>query len=343
MTTLNLGAHLCAALEKPFHWALHHLPLDLLDEWARVAFFSKGPYFELFPKGWGASYPQLQRLFSIHPKTPIPRVKISWINEKTLQCILYREGSFRVRQSQGLPAEIRDAQFRFIPPPDGKKEVCLLLAGWGEHGYVLRMRLAKLLWKKGIGTLLLENPFHGHRLVPGRRGAPVWTVAEAGHLVHAAVYEGRALVKHFEDLGYQLGVAGFSMGGSLAAWIAVKHPHPLPTTLLATPPSPEVGFLGGVIRKGIAWQQLSQLKYPEEKLRNLLGRVSLLNVAPPLPGKRIIMMGARADRVVPAATIVDLHRYWPHSQLRWCPGGHISLWLFEVKAMVQAIEDSFLG
>jgi len=329
------------AVSWPWKWSSRLLPLHLLDEGAGLALLSKAPYFQVFPKGWGAGLSELNKIFELNLPLPMPKIKITWLEEKKDGHLPYQEGTFWVPQSEHLPEEIRDAHFRFIPPTSPDKKLCLLLAGWGEHGYNLRMRLARALYEAGIGTLLLENPFHGRRIVPGRAGTPVLTVAESGYLVHAAVYEGRALLRYFNDQGFAVGVSGFSMGGAMAGMIAVSHPHPLPTALLAAPYSPEVGMLGGLLRRGINWKQLSTLKDPEEKLRKLFRQVSLLGLDPPMKGSRIIMMGARNDRIVRAKFIEEFHRHWSHSELRWRPGGHISLWLFEVDAMSATIIDSF--
>lgn len=338
---LHLNQSLRHAAQVPLDWAYRLLPHYLLDEGAGLAYLTKVPHFQVFPQGWGASYSQLQDIYSIKPLHPLAHLKIRWSPAKRDGSVLYKEGEFRVPQSEDLPEGIRDAHFRFICPTYPSMKLCLILAGWGEHGYNLRMRLARALYEKGIGSLLLENPYHGRRIVPGRAGTPVLTVAEAGHLVHAAAYEGRGLLHYFKKQGYKVGVAGFSMGGTIAAWISLRNPYPLPTTLMAAPYSPEVGLCDGIMRRGIVWGKLSKLKDPEGKLRKLLGRVSLLDFPPPKKSRRIIMLAARHDRIIPPESVRAFHEHWPTSELRWRPGGHISMWLFDVASMVDAIVDSF--
>lgn len=322
-------------------WATQLLPLHWLDEGAGLALWSKAPALRVFPQGWGATLSQLRDIFTFDLSHPIPSLKIRWSKQQQ-GAFSFREGVFRVPQSEHLPGEIRDAHFRFIPPVGRGKRVTLLLAGWGDHGYNLRMRLVRRLRDRGIGTVLLENPYHGRRIVPGRAGAPVSTVAEMGYLVRAAVFEGRALLKHLHGRGYQVGVSGFSMGGSIAAMIVLGYPHPLPTSLFATPHSPEVASLEGIFRKGIPWKQFSKVKNPEEKMRRIFRRVSLLKFAPPPPESPIIMVAARFDRIVRAKFVEALHRHWSHSELRWRPGGHVSMLFLEGEAMAQAIEDGFV-
>jgi pimeloyl-ACP methyl ester carboxylesterase len=337
----QLNQALRQAVHVPLDWAYRLLPHYLLDEGAGLAYFTKVPHFQVFPEGWGAPYSQLKEIYTIQPPHPLSDLKIRWSPAKREKALLYKEGEFRVPQSEGLPEEIRDAHFRFICPTHPSMKLCLILAGWGEHGYNLRMRLVRALHAKGIGSLLLENPYHGRRILPGRAGTPVLTVAEPGHLVRAAAYEGRGLLHYFNKQGYEVGVAGFSMGGTIAAWISLRHPYPLPTTLMAAPYSPEVGLCDGIMRRGIVWSKLANLKDPEEKLRKLLRRVSLLNIPPPKKVQRIIMLAARNDRIIPPESVRAFHEHWSQSELRWRPGGHISMWLFDVPSMAQSITDSF--
>jgi pimeloyl-ACP methyl ester carboxylesterase len=53
------------------------------------------------------------------------------------------------------------------------------------------------------------------------------------------------------------------------------------------------------------------------------------------------MVAARDDRVVSPESVEKFHRHWPTSQLRWVPGGHVSMLLFEVEAMADAIAQTF--
>jgi surfactin synthase thioesterase subunit len=203
------------------------------------------------------------------------------------------------------------------------------------------MRLVHALLERNIGALLLENPFHGRRTLPGRVGAPVSSILELATLARAAVSEGRALLHHFKREGYQTALSGFSMGGNFAGIIAAILPYSLPTTLLAAPHSPEIPFFEGIFQKGIHWNSFKRIKDPQTTLRHLFQRVSILNMKAPEWARRVILLGGRSDRIVSPNSVDRLHHYWKGSELRWRPGGHISLWLLEVPAMANAIADSF--
>lgn len=319
----------------------NRMPLHLLDELPRLVLWLKVPRFKIFPEGWGAPLSQLNQLFHLPKHYKIPEINIRWSHKKIPGPFSIREGTFRVPESEHLPEKIRHAHFREILPPSPSQKICLLLAGWGDHGYNLRMRLARVLHRKGIGTLLLENPYHGRRYLEERPGPPVFSVKELGWLARAACSEGMALVQHYKNQGFEIGISGFSMGGGFAGTIAVLLPYPLPTTLLAAPPSAEIPLLEGVMGKGIDWRAFSSTPHPKEKIRRLFRRVSLLNAPPPPKGSRIILFGAKKDKIVLASSIRKLHRHWKGSQLRWREGGHLSLWLFEVEAMAESIRESF--
>jgi alpha/beta hydrolase family protein len=316
-------------------------PMHWLDEAAGLALSFKLTPFWVFPEGWGARLPELKKNFTVGPIPKIPPIHIQWQKEQHPHGDYYREGSFWVPESQHLPESIREAHFRFIHPPRGSKKICLMLAGWGDHGYNLRMRLVHALRDLGVGALLLENPFHGRRILPGRVGAPVSNVLELAHLARAAVSEGRALIHHFKNQGYQVGLSGFSMGGNFAGIIAAILPYYVPTTLLAAPHSAEIPFFKGVFQKGIHWKSFSKVKNPKKTLRDLFQRVSLLKIKPHAWAHRAILLGGKADRFVTPHSVMQLHHHWKGSELRWRPGGHVSLWLLEIPAMVQAIADSF--
>jgi hypothetical protein len=322
-------------------FAYRIFPMHWLDEAAGVALSFKLTPFWVFPEGWGASIPDLKKHFTVGPIPRIPSIKIRWQQEMHPHGDYYQEGVFSVPESQHLPESIWEAHFRFIHPPKGSKKLCLILAGWGDHGYNLRMRLVHALRKKGVGALLLENPFHGRRTLPGRVGAPVSSVLELAHLARAAISEGRALIQHFKHDGYQTGVSGFSMGGNFAGFIAAIMPYHVPTALLAAPHSAEIPFFKGIFQKGIHWKAFSEVRDPKKTLRNLFQRVSLLKVKPHEWAHRAILLGGRADRFVTPHSVIQLQQHWKGPELRWRPGGHISLWLLEIPAMAEAIADSF--
>jgi len=325
----------------PKKWAYQRLPLHWFDEAAGWVVSIKSLPYGIFAEGWGTSLQNLEKLYSLKKVPKISPIRISWLEESFHEHIPFIEGTFQVPQAKNLPPPMVEAHFRFIPPPGNSKKLCLLFAGWGDHGYNLRMRMVSILHQLRIGALLLESPFHGRRAFPDRTGSPAFTVEESGQLGHAAIAEGRALLHFFKKEGYRVGLSGFSMGGGFAGTLAAISQNALPTTLLAAPYSPEVSFLKGVLRRGIHWESLGGVDNPQEVLRKLFRRVSILNLPPPKSSPKTIFLGGKSDRVIPAPYIQKFHRHWVGSEIRWRPGGHVSLWLFEIPAMAAAIADSF--
>jgi pimeloyl-ACP methyl ester carboxylesterase len=53
-----------------------------------------------------------------------------------------------------------------------------------------------------------------------------------------------------------------------------------------------------------------------------------------------VIVGARHDGYVPPGETTALHAYWPGSELRWVPGGHISAVVTQRQTLRQALRDA---
>jgi dienelactone hydrolase len=156
----------------------------------------------------------------------------------------------------------------------------------------------------------------------------------------SAVVEARGILTWLRNQGRDVGVAGYSMGGNTAAIVAASLPYSLAAAPMAASHSPSPVFLDGVLWHGVSWDALGG-QDEADRLREVLGRVSVLRI-PALPHtSTAVIVGARSDAYIPQSAVQDLANHWPGSELRWLPGGHATLVWFRKDQLARAVIDSF--
>lgn len=291
----------------------------------------------IFPGGWGEPW-AVARLDDIGPlQTDPPDISIGWESADRLGDRTVTDGHFGALTE--VPAAAKTASVRLIEPAEGTDRMCLLMAAWNDHGYNTRQQLADALVARGIGSLILEIPYYGSRRTVGDDEQPIQTVADFALMGLGAVTEGRALLQHFRHR-YRMGVAGYSMGGNLAALVGASAGFPIAMAPLAASHSPGPVFLDGVISHGIQWDALGG-KATNERLRSTLTAASVLRLPTPPWAEAAVLVAARSDGFIPATAVELLHQHWSGSELRWRRGGHATLLWRQKAALADAIEDSF--
>ncbi len=291
----------------------------------------------IFPGGWGDAT-AVQSLGDVSRfREETPEIAIAWKAPRNLPDRVVRDGRFETFAD--VPAEARIASIRVIEPLDGAERMCLLMAAWNDHGYGTRERLALELVNRGIGSVMLENPYYGGRRVMGPDEQPVHTVADFARMGFGAVAEGRALLHHFRG-EHTMGVAGYSMGGNISALVGAAAGFPVAMAPLAPSHSPGPVFLEGVISRGIQWSALGGVS-ERGKLTEALGSVSVLRLPTPEWASAAVLVAGRSDGFVPSAATRQLHEHWVGSELRIIGGGHATMLVRQRPAFAEAIADSF--
>jgi hypothetical protein len=254
--------------------------------------------------------------------------------------LVMRNGSFDSPERR-LPAG-RRARVRLIEPQGAADGAFVLMASSGDQGFAAREAFVAPLVRRGLAALLLENPYYGSRRPIGQQGAAVRTVSDLALMATAAVREGRALVSWLRTRGYpRVGVAGFSMGGQMAAMIAASSPFPLAVAALAPSVTPASVFVVGYLRHAV---DLAALGGPEAKaaLDRRLRRFDVRALPPPPPGSSAVVVGARRDGIVPPADPLAIAEHWG-AELRWLDAGHVSAVLFHGEGLRRAVRDALAG
>lgn len=116
-----------------------------------------------------------------------------------------------------IPSAARTSYFELTLPqgasPRIKPPVCVLLGHMDEHSWSGRRRMASQLAHHGVGSLILETPFHGRR-----RAQATQTVSQQLVLHWQLLRETQALVHWLrQDRFEHVGVSGIGLGALVAA------------------------------------------------------------------------------------------------------------------------------
>jgi pimeloyl-ACP methyl ester carboxylesterase len=304
-----------------------------------------------FREGWG----DLARLKELcrnggPPADPLQPIEVAWEESIESATVLTRRGAFDSPYTGlPLPEESRRAYFELVLPRAATTEtpICLHFAATGDEGFTRRRQaLALPLLRDGIGSLILENPYYGRRRPAGQQGKMLNRFSDLIAMGGAAVEEGRSLVQWLRREGYgRLGVCGISMGGSMAARVAVLDAEPLAVVCCVTAHSASAVFTEGILKNYLAWDVLDSGLDGEGPamalVRQMLDLTDLRRTPPPLRPEAVFLVAARRDAYIPAASAALLHAHWRGSTMRWLGGGHVGAFLFHRRDFVTAIRDAF--
>jgi hypothetical protein len=289
----------------------------------------------VFSQGWGDA--ATIELVDITAAGPPASIDVEWGRPDTSGALVQTDGRFAAPLT-GLPDAAQQGHVLHVAPHGDAMGTCVLLPAWNDEGYGTRLRFATRLAARGLASYVLEAPFYGHRRsAPG--GSPVRTVADFALLTRSIVEEGRSLVAGLARTGAPTGVAGYSMGGSLAATVGATLDLPIAVAPLAAAHAPSSVFSEGVLSNGVAWDALE----PEGRTRltEVLLGPSLLRIDPTPATRTAVLVGATRDGFVTPPVTKAIHDHWPGSELRWVRAGHATLLWWHIDDLVQAIADSF--
>jgi hypothetical protein len=241
-----------------------------------------------------------------------------------------------------LPREVARARVCVYLPRGRVCGVCLHLGGLGEQTFARREWLARELVKSGIGSVLLETPYHGTRRPTIQRGGGgITSIADQMRLSTAVVAESAALLGWLRAVGYRAAVSGFSMGGSLAAFTAVRVPWPIDLVAAGLPMSGSHVAAQGLLRRLVCWEALGGAHDGVTALTRAYDSVALHHFGPPVDASRAHLIGFCRDGIVPASSTRAIHAHWPGSSLSWVDTGHVGGFLRSHHALAQGIRRAF--
>jgi pimeloyl-ACP methyl ester carboxylesterase len=214
---------------------------------------------------------------------------------------------------------------------------CVILAASRDERYWIREQVFGALIDRGIDLYFLENPFYGLRR--SGRGPSDISVTEHGLMALGMVLEARALLEYLKPKYRKLAVAGYSMGGHMAALTSAVCPFPIACAALATGASASAIYTRGLLSRSVDIAALGG-NGASERLHRLFDVADIANYRPPVRVDAAVITGSRYDGYVLASETERLHRHWKASTLHWIDGGHFSALITERRVLRACVEEA---
>ena len=311
-------------------------PIDLL---APVG-FRLDRRSKVFVGGWGD--PDALGLFDrgLTAADPLPALELQWSRKEEHRGFRVRRASVTSPVADMLPPDTRVVTVEWIEPAQGSDRVVVLLPAWNDEHFAARRKFATALAVRGVSSLIADIAFYGARRIHPVSTPAIRTVGEFAVMGYSAVAEARGLVAVATGMGHG-GVAGYSMGGNLAAHVSATVARPIATAPLAASHGPAPVYLRGALHRAIAWPALGGRQDARSRLEDLLAKASVLHL-PPLAHHpaAVLVSGSRDGFVLPEFSR-DLAAHWG-AELRTVHGvGHGTLLWRHRPVLLDAIVDSF--
>ena len=308
-------------------------PLDLVVAW--LARRSK-----LFSLGWGdeAIFARLSDRFSYSaPPSPIA---VNWSTGVEHRGITHRDGTF-CSPLELLPESARTVHVRTWTGA-GHEAACIFLAASRDEGFRLREDVFGGLSARRFDLYFLENPFYGTRRTS--QGPSHMTVSDQGLMALGMVLEARALVESLRSRYRKMVVAGYSMGGHMAAITAAVTPFAIGCAALATGASATSIYLRGLLSWSVDLDALvdesDSRRSAKARLAQLFDVADLTRYPLPVRPDAAVIAGCKRDGYVFNSETERLHQHWKNSTLSWIPAGHFSALVTSRRALCDCIAEA---
>jgi hypothetical protein len=295
---------------------------------------------KIFTSGWGDEEFLTRLHEQVSPAELPDAISLSWQSRIPRNGVLFRDGSFPSPLSE-LPDPARVVHLRALTRP-GNGMACVLLAGSHDEGYRIRERVFGSLVNRGVDLYLLENPYYGVRRIPG--GVAAIKVSDQAMMAVAMVMEARSLLGWLRPQYEKLEVAGYSMGGHMAAITAAVTAFPVACAALATGASASTIYTRGLMSWCVDFDGLAgdpaQQSAARERLHGVFDAADITNYPPPRRVDAAIILGCSRDGYVLRSETERLHQHWAGSTLRWLNAGHFSALVTSRKALGDCLVDA---
>lgn len=309
-------------------------PLDL----AVAAYLSRRP--KLFSHGWGEEtlFARLSDRESYFD--PPPPIAIRWSAGRERRGTTVRDGVF-LSPLDLLPEQTRAVHVRAWTRAE-HKAACVILAASRDEGFGARERIFGGLSKRGLDLYFMENPFYGSRRTP--QGPLRITISDHGKMALGMVLEARAVLEHLRPLYTKLVIAGYSLGGHMAAITAAVTPLPMGCAALATGACASSIYTRGLLSWSVDLDALGGAPERRAAARDRLHQLfEVCEVTRyPLPARpdAAVIVGCKRDGYVFKSETERLHQHWKGSALRWIPAGHFSALVTSRRALCDCVAEA---
>ena len=288
----------------------------------------------MFSRGWGNEAVLTEFSQRSHYLEQPPELSLSWEAEWKHRGEVCRDGRF-LSPLRGLPEDVATVYVRAWTRA-GNEAACVMPAASRDEGYWVREQVFGPLIARGTDLYLLENPYYGLRR--DGRGPSAITVADHGLMSLGMVLEARALLEYLRPHYSKLAVAGYSMGGHMAAITAAVTPLPVACAALATGASASAIYIRGLLSQSVDFKTLGNSA--RERLHELFAVADITNFRPPVRVDAAIVSGCTRDGYVLPSETERLHAHWKGSAIRWIRAGHFSALLTERQKLRECVEEA---
>jgi Alpha/beta hydrolase domain containing 18 len=308
-------------------------PLDLLV--AGVSRRSK-----MFSRGWGEEALLTQLSTRVSYSDPPCPISVEWLPACKRGQTVRRDGRF-TSPLELLPKETRTVHVRAWLR-EGNGAACVILAGSRDEGYQPREHVFGPLVARGLDLYFLVSPFYGRRRLAG--GPSLITVSDHGLMALGMVLEARALLENLSERYPRLVVAGYSMGGHMAAITAAVCPFSVACAALATGASASSIYTRGLLSWSVDLEALgggaSLRDAARERLQQLFDVADITRYPPPVRVDAAVIAGCTRDGYVASSETRRLHQHWHGSTLRWIPAGHFSALVTSGRSLCDCVANA---
>jgi pimeloyl-ACP methyl ester carboxylesterase len=305
-------------------------PLDLA-----VAWLSRRS--KLFAHGWGDEtlFARLSDRLSYFD--PPRQITLNWNAGYKRRGTTRRDGTF-LSPLELLPEHTRTVHVRAWTRAE-HIAACVILAASRDQGFRLREHIFGGLIARGLDLYFLENPFYGSRRMP--EGLSRMTVSDHGLMALGMVLEARAMLEHLHTRYLKMVIAGYSMGGHMAAITAAVSPFAVGCAALATGAAASSIYTHGLLSWSVDLDALAgapDLRAPaRERLLQLFEVADVTRYPLPLRPDAAVIAGCKRDGYVFNSETERLHQHWKGSALRWIPAGHFSALVTSRRALCDCV------
>ncbi|MGF1467166.1 MAG: alpha/beta hydrolase family protein [Sandaracinaceae bacterium] len=309
--------------------------------WMDSAYLSVARRARPFDQGWGDPDLLTQGATDAVPTEPLAPIRPRWGRASTSRRARVRDGTYDAPDPD-LPVGARTGRIRELRPASVPRGTVLVMASWGEEGFKGRTRLFGPLTAAGLALWLVEHPFFGTRRREGQTSAMPRRVSDVVLMGRAMVGEARGLLAGLRDDGVErTAVAGFSMGGQMAAMVAATAPWPLAVAALSPPTSPAAVFIDGPLGRTFDLRGLGP--DAESRLDRVLRGLDVLALPRPVSTAHAVVAGGRGDRIVTPAEVAAVARHWGIAPRWFGSHGHVGAVVYGGRALRSLVEEVLDG
>lgn len=155
----------------------------------------------------------------------------------------------------------------------------------------------------------------------------------------SSVLEARALLNWLSTRYSKLAVAGYSMGGHMAALAAAVTPLPLACAVMAAGASPSPNYTVGLLSRSVDFTALGG-EEGRRQLGFIFSGADITRFRPPMRADAAVIAGCLGDGYVPPGETARLHTHWKGSTLRWINAGHFSAVIMHREVLRRCVEEA---